>query len=384
MPAFSTVSLPEQHNTKNNQIMISAFVPIIASFFAAFVSVLWLHPKMVSIAKAKNITDNPDKRKLQREPVPVLGGVAVFFGIVMGTICAVPFCECSSMTVILALLTLMLYTGTMDDILGLTPKLRFMIETIAVCAALVIGGYQINDFHSLWGIGAIPQWAGVPLTVFAAVGIINAINLIDGVDGLSSGYCIMACSVFAAFFIVTNDTMMAVLAISCIGALIPFFVHNVFGKSSKMFIGDGGTLVMGMIMSLFVLRVLDGGNMLSVKYFAGEESGRFGFIPFTLAVMAIPVFDTLRVMTARIIKGVSPFNPDKTHLHHAFIGLGLSHFATTLSILALNGIIIIVWFALYLCGAGVDAQLYSVLAMALTFTAGMYYIVSNYKTRTQN
>ena len=343
---------------------------IFAAFAVAFVSVLWLHPRMVKIAREKGITDKPNRRKLQREPIPVLGGVAVFFGIVTGVGCTLNFTDSEGFVIILALLTLMLYTGTMDDIIGLTPRFRFFIEFLAAMAAILIWGYSINDFHGLWGVNALSEWVGIPLTVIAIIGIINAINLIDGVDGLSSGYCIMACFVFGCYFLLSGDVMMSILATACIGALIPFFLHNVFGKRSKMFIGDGGTLLMGMIMSLFVLRVLYNGSEFVLPECA---DCKFGLVPFTLAVLAIPVFDTVRVMTTRIIRHTSPFSPDKKHLHHAFIELGFSHFATTMSILCLNLLIVAGWFGLYKCGCSTDIQFWFVVVTGLLFTAGIYF-----------
>lgn len=349
----------------------------VLSFLIAFLAVLWLHPKMVRIAREKGITDNPDRRKLQREPVPVLGGVSVFFGIVLGVGSAVPFIEVFGMAFILTLLTLMLYVGSMDDILGLTPRLRFLIEILAVLAAIFLGRYGIDNFHGLWGVQDIPLWVGVPLTLIASVGIINAVNLIDGVDGLSSGYCILACVVFGAYFYFTDDFLMLVLATACIGALIPFFYHNVFGRRLKMFIGDGGTLLMGMVLSIFVLRVLDVRE--EMPWFMQTTERTFGLIPFTLAVLSIPVFDTLRVMTRRMWSGHSPFKPDKTHLHHAFIGLGLSHIATTTTILTLNSLIVLGWFLLYRWGCSVDVQLYFVVASALLFTLGVYLAARKYR-----
>ena len=109
-------------------------------------------------------------------------------------------------------------------------------------------------------MSVLSDWVAVPLTVFACVGIINAMNLIDGVDGLSSGFCITACAIFSAVFFKAGDMMMFILSMALIGALIPFFMHNVFGERSKMFIGDGGTLVMGAVMSIFVVRVLGVGS----------------------------------------------------------------------------------------------------------------------------
>lgn len=355
----------------------------LASFVVAFMSVLWLHPKMVRIAREKGITDNPDRRKLQREPIPVLGGVAVFFGIVMGLGLSGRLLSGEEVAAVIALLTLMLYTGTMDDIVGLTPRFRFGVEFIASIVLIGVCGYSITDFHGLWGLETIPSWVGLPLTIVATVGIINAINLIDGVDGLSSGYCIMACSVFGVWFFLSGDVMMSVLAASCIGALIPFFLHNVFGKRSKMFIGDGGTLLMGMMMSMYVLRVLDNpqcGSMLPET----REGSELGLIPFTLAVMSIPVFDTVRVMTTRIIRGGSPFSPDKRHLHHAFIEMGFSHFATTLSILGLNMLIVGGWYVLYVLGCSTDVQFWFVTSFGIIFTTGVRLVARTVVKRKNN
>lgn len=339
------------------------FIP----FAVAFCAVCWIHPRLVSLALRKNIVDNPDSRKLQRTPVPVLGGTAVFFGLSLGLGCLSPYLDCNRLFPVFALMALMLYTGTLDDIMGLSPRLRFAIEIVAILLLVFVCHHAISDFHGLWGVGSIPLWAAVPLTVFASVGIINAINLIDGVNGLSSGYCVMASGIFTIYFFYADDITMVVLGLVCIGALLPFFIHNVFGETSRMFIGDGGTLVMGLVMSVFVTRVLEGAPINS---FHAPEG--MGLIPFTLSVLSIPVFDTLRVMGSRIWRGRSPFRPDKTHLHHLFIDVGFSHPGTTFCILTLNSLVVVAWWLLYLCGASVELQLYAVVFLGWLFTFGLY------------
>ena len=264
----------------------------------------------------------------------------------------------------------MLYTGTMDDILSLSPGLRFVIEIVVVLLLIFVGGYCIDDFHGLWNIGRFSYWCAVPLTVVAAVGIINAINLVDGVNGLSSGYCIMACLIFGTLFFVAGEAPMTILAAVSVGALIPFFLHNVFGKTSKMFIGDGGTLVMGVVMSVFVIVILQNGSRV-----AAYVNPNVGLVPFTLAVLSVPVFDTLRVMSTRILKGTSPFRPDKTHLHHMFIDLGCSHVATTLAILGVNMFVVLCWWALEASGFSIAVQLYAVIAVSLLVTSGLYHFM---------
>ena len=343
---------------------------IIIPFFTALLLVGWIHPRLVKIALLKNIVDNPDARKLQRTPVPVLGGVAVFFGVVIAIGCMSSVVDCSGLPVVIMAMMAMLYTGTMDDILSLSPGLRFVIEIVVVLLLIFVGGYCIDDFHGLWNIGRFSYWYAVPLTVVAAVGIINAINLVDGVNGLSSGYCIMTCLIFGTLFFLAGEAPMTILAAVSVGALIPFFLHNVFGKTSKMFIGDGGTLVMGVVMSVFVIAILQNGSRV-----AAYVNPNVGLVPFTLAVLSVPVFDTLRVMSTRILKGTSPFRPDKTHLHHMFIDLGCSHVATTLAILGVNMFVVLCWWALEASGFSIAVQLYAVIAVSLLVTSGLYHFM---------
>ncbi len=345
---------------------------VLLPFFTALLCVALVHPTMVRIALLKGIVDVPNARKLQRTPVPILGGVSVFLGIVVGLGVTSVFENCTDLFVVVMAATVMLYMGIGDDILGLSPRIRFIVEILMVLCLIGIGGYSLNDFHGLWGLELIPGWVAIPLTIFASVGIINAINLIDGVDGLSSGFCIIACIMFGSLFYLSGDASMTILAALSAGALVPFFFHNVYGKTSKMFIGDGGTLVLGVIISVFVIRMLQHDTPCGWYVDHG-----MGLIPFTLAVLSVPVFDTLRVMTARILRGHSPFLPDKTHLHHLFISLGFSHAGTTGVILTLNTLVVLLWWAMYAAGASIDMQLYGVLILGFLITTGLYYPLQN-------
>ena len=336
------------------------------------VAVIWIHPRLVKIAHLKNIVDNPNARKLQQTPVPVLGGVAVFFGIVLGIALASTYVSCTSLMTIVAAMMIMLYTGTMDDLLDLSALLRFAVEIGVVMLLIYANDISINNFNGLWGVDVIPDTLAIPLTIFASVGIINAINMIDGVNGLSSGYCIMASIAFGSLFYASDNVSMLILAAVSVGSLIPFLFHNVFGKTSKMFIGDGGTLVMGVVMSTFVINILTNGSSVS-----SSVDSNFGLVPFTLAVMAIPVFDTLRVMLTRIVRGTSPFHPDKTHLHHLFIDLGFSHAGTTVTIITLNILVIVAQWLAWHMGCSIDVQLYIVIGLGVAITLGFYLCMTN-------
>ena len=347
---------------------MSSIQHIILPALLAFLGTLWIHPKILKIAILKNLVDNPDARKLQRNHVPVMGGVAVFFGIVIGLCSSQAMFNSATTFMLISAMMIMLYIGTIDDIIDLSPNIRFFVEIIVIAWLIYATNSSINCFWGLWGVMNIPEWASYILTIFASVGIINAVNLIDGVNGLSSGYCFMSSVMFAIFFYISGNQIMTSLAISAAGAIIPFFLHNVFGNKTKMFIGDGGTLVIGTLMAMFVMNILE--QQTECSALANEG---VGLIPFSLAVMSIPVFDTLRVMSTRILNKKSPFSPDKTHLHHLFIDLGFSHIGTTISILSLNFLIVAIWFASYKLGASVDIQLYIVVTCSLLATFIFYW-----------
>lgn len=341
---------------------------IVVPFLIALVATAIMHPCIVKIAKMKKIVDNPNARKLQKEPVPILGGVVVFFGIFFSVACTHGLEDCSSLLLAFAVMLIMLYTGTMDDILDLRPSTRFIVQIFSVCLLIFIGHYCLDNLHGLWSVYALSESTAIPLTIFACVGIVNALNLIDGVDGLSSGFCIMASALFGIVFALGGSNRpISIMAMATVGSLIPFFLHNVFGKSSKMFIGDGGTLLMGIIMSVFVMKAIQSDGVTRLL-----DGNGYSTVAFTLAVLSIPVFDTLRVMSSRMYKGCSPFHPDKTHLHHLFIELGCSHIVTTIIILSLNFLIILAWALSGHLGASVELQTYLVIGLALAFTTGIY------------
>ncbi|MBO7220492.1 MAG: undecaprenyl/decaprenyl-phosphate alpha-N-acetylglucosaminyl 1-phosphate transferase [Alistipes sp.] len=340
---------------------------VIAAFIASFVVVAAVHSRVIKWAVRYNVVDNPNHRKLQREPVPVLGGVAVFFGLVVGLCVASPFMDIKPLLPVVMAMSVMLCVGVVDDASGLSPWFRFLIEIAVTLLLILLANMSLNNFQGLWGVYGVPMWLSIPLTIVAVVGIINAINLIDGVDGLSSGYCIMASLAFGTLFFKVDSVAAMLLCAISISSLLPFFFHNVFGKKSKMFIGDGGSLMMGVVMSSFVVASISSGGACDKCVDMG-----IGLVPFTLAVMCVPVFDTVRVMFMRILRHTSPFHPDKTHLHHLFIEMGFSHFGTTMCVLSLNALVVLCWYISYRLGASVDTQFYVVVSIGVLLTAGFY------------
>ena len=348
---------------------------IVLVFFISFVVASLMHQPVLNFAKKHHIYDNPEKRKLQRKPVPVMGGFVVFFGAMAGSLCYWFKENSLALVPIQIAMLMMLLIGAWDDVKKLSPVFRFVLEILIVIALAVGNDYPVNDLHGLWGIHEISPWIAWPLTIFGCIGIINAINMIDGIDGLSSGICIMAFGFFGLIFFYSLDFVHVALAVSIIGALIPFFIMNVFGTRSKMFIGDAGTMMLGIALCDMVMAMLTKGSPCAIQ----TEHTTFCLIAFALAVLAIPVFDTVRVMLGRICRGESPFTPDKTHLHHAFIDYGFHHLETSLMEIILNMMIIGVWWMLYKSHLSEQWQLYGVIIASIGVCFGLYWMLGRRK-----
>lgn len=352
-------------------------ITIVAAAIAAFIAVRWIYFKILGIAKDKNLVDNPDARKLQKTPIPVMGGIAVFFGVAFGIMAGYTAGGMLGVKYdiillpVLAAMVVMLYVGALDDIRGLSPSSRLLIESLTMVGLIYAGGGCIDTFHGLWGIGSFSWWIAVPLTIFVGVGIINAVNMIDGVNGLSSTLCLLSSGLYGIVFLKSGDVSNATLAFSMAAALVPFMIHNIFGLRSRMFIGDAGTMIMGLLLTWFTISLLKSDSPITFY----EDADNVNLIAFTLAVLCVPVFDTLRVMTMRMVRKKSPFHPDKTHLHHIFINVGVSHFITTMSEVLIMVVVVFTWFLSVLLGVSIDGQLYIVVAAAVVFVWGTYAVL---------
>lgn len=339
---------------------------VLAALVALSVTML-VYPFVEHFARRHSILDNPSSRKLHRDPVPVIGGVAVFIGILSAFFFLELFVDLNLGWIRVLSFTVMLAVGIWDDITDIPATLKFLIEICVVWILISITETCIDSLHGLWGVYGFSPYLSVPLSIITGVGVINAINMIDGVDGYCSGFCVIACTLFSVFFFHIGYCQMGIFALVCACSLVPFFLHNVFGRASKMFIGDSGTLMLGIILTMFVFEALSDINSSD-----SLEMERFGVVPFTLATLAIPVFDTLRVTGWRILKGASPFKADRHHLHHLFITAGFSHIGTAFCIIMMNMFVVASWFVSWRVGATVDVQLYIVVGLSLGMTFVMY------------
>lgn len=301
-------------------------------------------PRILMISFRKKLFDMPDARKVHKHAIPRLGGVA-FFPTILFSCCAVlslraltgygiPLLQSAnilpeSMFLICGMVLLYL-TGIADDLMGVRYRQKFIIQLI--CAIFFpLSGLWINELYGVFGIYALPAWIGMPFTVLLVVFITNAINLIDGIDGLASGLSSVALWVLGFLFIEKGLWAYAMLAFSTFGVLVPFFYFNVFGSAEharKIFMGDTGSLTLGYILSFLAIKYSQNNSVV--------DSFTEGAFVIAFSTLIVPAFDVVRVVLIRIRTGKSPFEPDKNHIHHKFLAMGFTPKKTMIIILLIS------------------------------------------------
>lgn len=307
-----------------------------------------LIPQILRMAFRKSLFDKPDQRKIHKTDIPRLGGIAfvpsILLGMMLFFMTGIVSDDGRTMLMLrdnvvslccVGCAALLLYsTGIVDDLVGVRYSAKFLIQSIAA-ALVVLGGLRIDNLYGFCGVYELPFVVSVLLTGLFIVFVINAINLIDGVDGLASGLGCVACAFYALVFLTQGLYVYSAVAVAMLGTLIPFFGFNVFGNSrrhTKIFMGDTGALVVGLILSV-----------LSVVCFGIEpDSSTPSPAVIAIAPLLIPGFDVVRVYMHRIRAGRNPFLPDKTHIHHKLLALGLGQKQVMLAIVASSIVLILI------------------------------------------
>ena len=288
-------------------------------------------PVVVRIAKAKGLVVRPNKRMSHTGEVPNIGGLNICFSFIL-TYLLFEYDQLSQSQFFLIGLFAIMAVGFIDDVLVLTPLTKLLGETLAGIALVGFADLRITHLHGIFGIeqiGIIPSYA---ISLFILIAIINAVNLIDGIDGLASGLGILYCLFFAVYFGLAGETSWSILGICMIGALAVFFIYNVFGHREKIFMGDSGSLLLGYLLTAFVFRFCE----INAYHEVPEWLHMNAAPAVAICVLTIPIFDTIRVSLTRIKHHRSPFQPDKNHIHHLLLRTGLNHIQTTCVLLSVS------------------------------------------------
>ena len=286
-------------------------------------------PNILFVSHKKHLFDMPDARKVHTAPVPRLGGLA-FLPVILVTVFLImgiylfvtDFQNTPSLVrffqmlmFLFAGMTLLYLVGEADDLVGVGYRYKFLVQTVAA-ALIVLSGNWLGSFAGLFGIENVPAWIGMPVTILAIIFITNAINLIDGIDGLASGLCIISLLTLTVLLLMNSSFSYTLFAVATLGIVLVFWFYNVFGnamKGHKLFMGDTGSLTLGYILSFLTIHLS--------QDISGEH-GKWQMI-VAFSSLLVPMFDVVRVSLHRIRKGRSPFLPDKNHIHHKLIRAGM-------------------------------------------------------------
>lgn len=305
-------------------------IEILVTFVVGCLLSAMIIPRISFVAYRRRLFDVPNERKIHTAHIPRLGGVAFFPCITVAVSLTI---SCHNLCIGSSLLTMELITrflvlfsclfilylmGVMDDLVGIRYRSKFSIQTL--CGLLlVLSGFYFDNLYGLFGIYEIPRYIGMPFTVFIIVYILNAVNLIDGIDGLASGLSMIAFFSFGCLFVCLHWWMYALISFAALGVLIPFFYYNVFGqihRGRKVFMGDTGSLTIGMMLAAMAI-ALSKSDSVKDSLFPGSIVIAFSFL-------LVPMLDVVRVVLHRLRNRKPPFAPDKNHIHHKFIALGMS------------------------------------------------------------
>jgi UDP-GlcNAc:undecaprenyl-phosphate GlcNAc-1-phosphate transferase len=308
----------------------------VLAFVTATIVALLLMPPLIRFIQRYRLFDVPDQRKEHSTPVPTMGGIASGAGMTAG--CALWFSfsrDYVSISLFFSMAVLFV-VGIMDDLRNMPARYKLAIQ-VGVASLVAFSGLRITSFNGLFDIYTLPVTMQYIITILAIAGITNAFNLIDGIDGLAGGLGFMSLIILGLFLTLSGDANMAIIAFALAGGLLGFLYFNF--NPARIFMGDTGSLVLGFVVAVLCVRLIQNNTTLS-----------FPIVPhapvFALSIVAIPVFDTLRVFAIRLWRGKSPFTPGRDHIHHLLTNNGLGHRISARLIFGVHAVILMLGYFL--------------------------------------
>lgn len=310
---------------------MSAVVLIPLSFALSFGLVYAMTPVIIRIALKRQLVAEIDERSSHVERIPALGGIAIFLGTLFASMVVVPGAEFARVQFILAGILIIFLTGAKDDVEVLSARNKTLGLLIGIGILVVFGDVRLRGLYGLFGFyDNLPYLFSLAITIFTVFVITNAFNLIDGINGLAGCLGVVIAASFGCWFVFSGLTAYGVIAFALCGGIVAFLRYNI--TPAQVFMGDSGSLTLGALTAVFTIRFID-------LCFTGEIVAAYCFnnpVAVAVAFLIVPLFDTLRVFVTRMIRGKSPFQPDRRHIHHLLIDTGRSHTEATLILVLVN------------------------------------------------
>ena len=331
---------------------------IIFSFFTALIITYVAIPKVIFFSERLRLFDSAGKRASHEGSIPVFGGIAIFTGILFSLLFWAQDLE--NIQFILTSFLIVFFVGVIDDLLTLSPIKKLAGQIISILIIIYLGDLQITNMHGVLGVYELPGWISTLFTIFVVIVITNGFNLIDGVDGLAGGIGVIASLAFGIIALLMEQGDMAIIALTLTGALLGFLKYNF--HPARIFMGDTGSLVVGMILSILAINLIKHG--LVTETIKLPNKGPL----LAIVILAIPLFDSLRVFIARIMKGRHPLYPGRGHIHHALLKLGVGHASTSVILYAFSLILILFSYFLLELSINTSIAILAVISFCLLLT----------------
>jgi UDP-N-acetylmuramyl pentapeptide phosphotransferase/UDP-N-acetylglucosamine-1-phosphate transferase len=336
----------------------------LACLWALLVS-MFAVPSIIYIAHLKNLLDTPNGRTVHQSLTPRLGGVAVFAGFMSALTIFAPLGN--GVKELLAGCIILFFVGLKDDMVTISVAKKFVGQLLATGIVMIMADVRITSFQGVLGIGELPMGVSYGFTFVIIVGITNAINLIDGLDGLAGSIVLLIAGTFGYYFFRYGGPEFgnySFVAVCLIGGILGFLRYNFHHAS--IFMGDTGSLVCGFIVSILAIQFIELGARTGQPFSDSSPA-------ITLGILFVPLFDTLRVFILRMAAGHSPFLPDKNHIHHRVLAMGFSQISTVLLLALLNVVVVLVVINFYQLGNMVLIGIMASISLLLSIFLGVYH-----------
>ena len=326
-------TLLENFNPEN-----SPLIWLCCAFVLAFVIAYQTFPTILYVAKEKHLMDEPDSRSMHSNRTATLGGIGIFFSLVVVMTIVGAMLNTKVLLLVMGALTILFFLGLKDDLTVLSARKKFIGQLFAALLLIIFTDTRIIGLSNILDIDMLPYWVSIGFTLFVYILIINAYNLIDGVDGLAGCIALLISIFFSILFYNSGAFSLATISVALIGALLAFLRSN-FSTKNKIFMGDTGSMIVGFLLAFFTISFISQSQLnIDSEFYRASPALAF-------ALLFFPLIDTLRIFIIRIfILKKSPFEADKNHIHHRFIQSGFSHKQTTFTIVFINLLIIIIAF----------------------------------------
>lgn len=325
-------------NILDQETMISLFhanylLFVCCVFVSTFALTFYIIPKVLWVSNEKNLMAQVNERSAHTRATPSFGGVAFYITLIL----MLSLVQSMRLTYVgnhlIAAITILFMVGLKDDLIISTARVKFFGQIAAVCFLVFSPELQLTNLHGFWGFYEIPDMAGFLIKALIGISLINAYNLIDGIDGLAAMIGIVVAGVYGVIFFLTGNSYFLLVSVGLMGILFAFLRFNFSRGRRKIFMGDSGSLVVGLILAFLSMKILVMGPAPELLAWGFDPANNLLLIA---AVLFIPAFDTLRVMIIRMINKRSPFSADRNHAHHILLDLGLSHFRASLCLAFIN------------------------------------------------